>query len=104
MFSNPLETNRRTRAVCGSFPHRWRNWPQVLVESALGLLLRCPHKQLTRPITPVHRLDGTYVVCLDCGTALAYDWQEMRVIRHTLSQRRQVPSQDRTDAAQNTLA
>lgn len=22
---------------------------------------------------------GTYVVCLDCGKELAYDWQEMRV-------------------------
>ncbi len=23
---------------------------------------------------------GTYVVCLDCGKQLAYDWQEMRVV------------------------
>lgn len=23
---------------------------------------------------------GTYVVCLDCGKELAYDWQEMRVM------------------------
>ena len=23
---------------------------------------------------------GTYVVCLDCGKELAYDWQQMRVI------------------------
>ena len=23
---------------------------------------------------------GTYVVCLDCGKELAYDWQEMRVV------------------------
>jgi hypothetical protein len=22
---------------------------------------------------------GTYVVCLDCGKELAYDWQQMRV-------------------------
>lgn len=25
-------------------------------------------------------LTGTYVVCLDCGKELPYDWQEMRVI------------------------
>jgi hypothetical protein len=23
---------------------------------------------------------GTYVVCLDCGKELPYDWQEMRVV------------------------
>ena len=23
---------------------------------------------------------GTYVVCLDCGKELVYDWQEMRVV------------------------
>jgi hypothetical protein len=23
---------------------------------------------------------GTYVVCLDCGKELAYDWREMRVV------------------------
>ena len=23
---------------------------------------------------------GTYVVCLDCGKELAYDWKEMRVM------------------------
>lgn len=25
-------------------------------------------------------LTGTYVVCLDCGKELAYDWNEMKVI------------------------
>jgi hypothetical protein len=25
-------------------------------------------------------LTGTYVVCLDCGKELAYDWDEMRII------------------------
>ena len=24
---------------------------------------------------------GTYVVCLDCGKELAYDWQQMRVTK-----------------------
>jgi hypothetical protein len=23
---------------------------------------------------------GTYVVCLDCGQELAYDWQQMRIM------------------------
>jgi len=25
-------------------------------------------------------LTGTYVVCLDCGKELPYDWQDMRII------------------------
>ena len=25
-------------------------------------------------------LTGTYVVCLDCGKELPYDWEEMRVV------------------------
>ena len=25
-------------------------------------------------------LTGTYVVCLDCGKELAYDWQAMKII------------------------
>jgi hypothetical protein len=25
-------------------------------------------------------LTGTYVVCLDCGKELPYDWQEMRIV------------------------
>lgn len=29
---------------------------------------------------------GTYVVCLDCGKELPYDWQQMRVVHN---QRRQ---------------
>ena len=29
----------------------------------------------SQPAAPV----GTYVVCLDCGKELAYDWQKMRV-------------------------
>ncbi len=47
-----------------------------MIDSVLNLLFRCPHKHLTRPVTPVS-LDGklqgdTYVVCLACGKQLAY--------------------------------
>lgn len=32
---------------------------------------------------------GTYVVCLDCGKELAYDWQQMKIVesRRTASAR-----------------
>jgi len=37
--------------------------------------------------TPAASLTGTYVVCLDCGKELPYDWKEMKVIG-TPSERR----------------
>jgi hypothetical protein len=58
-----------------------------MIDAVLRMLsLRCPHKRLTRPITPLDERrrasrQGTYVVCLDCGTQLPYDWENMRVGR-----------------------
>jgi hypothetical protein len=54
-----------------------------MIDSVLNLLFRCPHKRLTRPVTPVSK-DGkphndTYVVCLDCGKQFNYDLTEMRI-------------------------
>jgi len=52
-------------------------------------LFGCWHSRYSFPMTAragVRRKSeaaarlGTYVVCLDCGKELAYDWQEMRVI------------------------
>ncbi len=47
------------------------------------LLFRCPHRRLTRPITPVSRSGEpggeTYVVCLECGKQFYYDWEKMRL-------------------------
>src|SRR5260370_23709727 len=54
-----------------------------LIDSVLNLLFRCPHKRITRPITPVSKTgvrDGdTYVVCLECGKQFTYDLNEMRI-------------------------
>jgi hypothetical protein len=54
-----------------------------MIDSVLNLLFRCPHKRLTRPVTPIS-MDGkphgdTYVVCLACGKQFAYDLKEMRI-------------------------
>lgn len=54
-----------------------------MIDTMMNLLFRCPHKRLTRPVTPVIK-DGsphgdTYVVCLDCGKQFSYDLKEMRV-------------------------
>ena len=54
-----------------------------MIDSVLNLLFRCPHRRLTRPVSPVSRggvsQGQTYVVCLDCGKQFAYDLQEMRI-------------------------
>lgn len=50
--------------------------------------LGCWHRHYSFPITvrtgsrriQAASLTGTYVVCLDCGRELPYDWQEMKVI------------------------
>jgi hypothetical protein len=54
-----------------------------LMETMFG----CWHSHYSFPMTvrPGSRRNqtaarlGTYVVCLDCGKELAYDWQQMRV-------------------------
>jgi len=54
-----------------------------VIDTVLNLLFRCPHKRVTRPITPVskdgERDCGTYVVCLECGKQFTYDLSEMRI-------------------------
>ena len=54
-----------------------------VIDTVLNLLFGCPHKRLTRPLTPVSKAgvpDGdTYVVCLESGKQFAYDWDQMRM-------------------------
>ena len=59
-----------------------------MLQFVLDLLFGCPHRRTTFPLTPKKSVGlpisgvarfGTYVVCLECGKELAYDWQEMRV-------------------------
>jgi hypothetical protein len=54
-----------------------------MIQTVLQVLFRCAHRHMTRPITSVDpgSASGPYVVCLDCGAALAYDWENMRVSR-----------------------
>jgi hypothetical protein len=59
-----------------------------MVGRFLNALFGCWHShysfpQTVRPGTRRNRaaaVTGTYVVCLDCGKELPYDWQEMRVV------------------------
>jgi hypothetical protein len=54
-----------------------------MIDTLSNMLFRCPHRRLTRPVTPVSR-DGkphgdTYVVCLDCGKQFGYDLERMHI-------------------------
>jgi hypothetical protein len=54
-----------------------------MIDTVLNLLFRCPHRRLTRPVSPVSKVGvphgDAYVVCLDCGKQFAYDTKEMRI-------------------------
>ena len=67
----------------------------------------CWHNHYSFPIsvrsgtyrTKAASLTGTYVVCLDCGKEMPYDWQEMRVIGTPSEQRHYVRSLATKEAA-----
>ena len=59
-----------------------------MIAKFMDALFGCWHNHYSFPIT-VRRnsgrtkaalLTGTYVVCLDCGKEVPYDWNEMKVI------------------------
>jgi hypothetical protein len=58
-----------------------------LVDALFG----CSHSNYSFPRTASTRRSaaatatGMYVVCLDCGRELAYDWQQMRVVPPTVA-------------------
>jgi len=52
------------------------------------MLFGCTHRNYSFPISsksvqnraPAARETGTYVVCLNCGKELAYDWNTMKIV------------------------
>lgn len=67
----------------------------------------CWHSRYSFPITvrgkarrsQAASLTGTYVVCLDCGKELPYDWKEMKVISSPSEQRHYLRSLATKEAA-----
>jgi len=59
-----------------------------MIEALIDTLFGCRHSNYSFPITIRARsrrsaaasITGTYVVCLDCGKELPYDWREMKVL------------------------
>ena len=59
-----------------------------MLSRLIDRLFRCSHADYSFPITlksdPIvtgHSEKGTYVVCLDCGQELPYDWVHMQIGR-----------------------
>lgn len=58
-----------------------------MLDKLLDAVFGCWHSNYSFPITSkgarrnaAGNRTGTYVVCLDCGKELSYDWKEMRVV------------------------
>lgn len=65
----------------------------------MDALFGCWHSRYSFPITVrassrrgVAGPTGTYVVCLDCGKELPYNWQEMKVVSPDEASRTRVGS------------
>jgi hypothetical protein len=73
----------------------------------LDTVFGCWHFRYSFPTTPrpgsrrckAASLTGTYVVCLDCGTELPYDWRAMRVVSSVAEGADLVPSIASKEAA-----
>lgn len=59
-----------------------------MLSRLLNSMFGCWHSHYSFPITiragkrrsPAASITGTYVVCLECGRELPYDWREMKVM------------------------
>lgn len=61
-----------------------------LFSRILDTLFGCTHNHYSFPITvkkgkrsEAAFLTGTYIVCLDCGKEMPYDWKQMKVVNTT---------------------
>ena len=54
-----------------------------MLQAVLNAVLVCRHRRTTFPVTAGRTATAvrrTYIVCLDCGAELPYDWRQMRVM------------------------
>lgn len=79
-----------------------------MINKIFDAMFGCWHNHYSFPITvktgssrrsQAAALTGTYVVCLDCGKELPYDWQDMRVIGTPSEKRQYVQSLATKEAA-----
>lgn len=71
-----------------------------MVDKLFDAIFGCWHGNYSFPISTrkgsrrnsAASLTGTYVVCLDCGKEMPYDWQDMKVIGTRAGQRQYAQS------------
>jgi hypothetical protein len=71
-----------------------------MVGKLFDLFFGCWHRRLSFPMTlrsgvrgnMTGSRAGTYVVCLDCGKELPYDWTEMKLVESPSEPRVRVPA------------
>ena len=59
-----------------------------MLSKVLDAVFGCTHPRYSFPLTvrggvrrnAAAQITRTYVVCLDCGKELAYDWQQMKIV------------------------
>lgn len=57
---------------------RWWMIPTLVLRLVVAYVFRCHHRNTSFPMSPRGR-NVTYVVCLDCGRQLDYDWKRMEL-------------------------
>ncbi|HZR56787.1 MAG TPA: hypothetical protein VFA74_07930 [Terriglobales bacterium] len=73
----------------------------------LDVFFGCWHNRFSFPMTVragIRRngaaaVTGTYVVCLDCGKELPYDWKQMKIVGASPERRNQVQALATKEAA-----
>ena len=65
----------------------------VIIIELLSRLFGCWHRHCSFPITLRVRPQSsfptrTYIVCLDCGKQLPYDWNEMKLLKPSTERHR----------------
>ena len=78
-----------------------------MISKIFSAFFGCLHPRYSFPMTvrsgarrtSASTLTGTYVVCLDCGRELAYDWQEMKIVSDSSENRRRLGSLATKEAA-----
>ena len=70
-----------------------------MIAKIMDAFFGCWHSHYSFPMTvrpgahsrtKVASITGTYVVCLDCGKELPYDWKEMRIVDSASERRKAV--------------
>jgi len=85
----------------------WGCGGDSMIGKLFDTLFGCAHPRYGFPITirsgqrrnQAASLTGTYVVCLDCGREMPYDWEEMKVISSPSERRAYLQSLATKEAA-----